>query len=270
MLDEIEDEHGPVMADRTLAHLRKALTWYAARDDEFNSPIVRGMARTKPKERARQRVLTDDEIRDLWAALDTIAGPFPAIVRTLLLTAQRREEVAQMQLPELEDDLWTIPEERYKTGLVHAVPLSTAARAVIDKARAISKPTKARPFVFSTTAGKRSFAGFSKARRDLDAAITNIRTEAGRDPMPHWTLHDLRRTARTLMTRAGVHPDIAERVLGHVIPGVRGVYDRWEYIDEKRDALTKLAALVERILNPPTGNVVPMRAAAEDARAASA
>ena len=83
MLDEIEDEHGPVMADRTLAHLRKALTWYAARDDDFNSPIVRGMARTKPKERARTRMLADDEIRDLWAALDKMTGPFPAIVKSL-------------------------------------------------------------------------------------------------------------------------------------------------------------------------------------------
>jgi integrase len=82
-------------------------------------------------------------------------------------------------------------------------------------------------------------------------------------PLPHWTLHDLRRTARTLMARAGVRPDISERVLGHVIQGVAAVYDRHDYEAEKRDALEKLAGLVERIVNPPPANVVPMRRASE-------
>jgi integrase len=77
--------------------------------------------------------------------------------------------------------------------------------------------------------------------------------------MPSWVLHDLRRTARSLMSRASVSSDIAERVLGHVIPGVRGVYDRYAYVDEKRDALERLASVVERILNPPDGNVVELR-----------
>ena len=68
--------------------------------------------------------------------------------------------------------------------------------------------------------------------------------------IPHWTLHDLRRTAKTLMVRAGVRPDISERVLGHAIVGVEGTYDRHSYADEKRDALEKLAAMIERILDP--------------------
>jgi integrase len=75
------------------------------------------------------------------------------------------------------------------------------------------------------------------------------------EPLPNWTLHDLRRTAKTLMTRAGVRPDISERVLGHVIAGVEGTYDRHSYADEKRDALEKLAAMIERILNPLPANV---------------
>jgi hypothetical protein len=95
MLDEIEDANGPVAADRTLAYIRKAFNWYATRDDQFNVPVVRGMARVKPKERARTRVLSDDEIRILWPLLDE-AGKFGAFVKILLLTAQRRDEVAHM------------------------------------------------------------------------------------------------------------------------------------------------------------------------------
>ena len=104
MLDAIEDENGPVMADRTLAHVRKAFNWQAARDDTFVPPIVPGMARTTTAERARKRVLDDQEIRDLWKALDTADVPscYPAFVRALLLTAQRRSEVSGMAWGEIE------------------------------------------------------------------------------------------------------------------------------------------------------------------------
>src|SRR5215510_10702206 len=115
MLDEIEDVNGPVMADRTLACVRKAFNWYATRDDQFNVPVVRGMARIKPKERARTRVLSDDEIRAIWPELAK-TGTFGALVKTLLLTAQRRDEVAQMSRKEIgSDGIWTIPAERYKS-----------------------------------------------------------------------------------------------------------------------------------------------------------
>jgi integrase len=112
MLDGIEDEHGPVMADRTLAHLRKAFTWHAARDDNFNSPIVKGMARTSPTERKRKRVLDDQEIRDVWKALDTandLPSCCPAFVRALLLTAQRRTSVAEMRWEAIDGDVWIVP-----------------------------------------------------------------------------------------------------------------------------------------------------------------
>src|SRR5204863_8372745 len=111
MLDTIEDENGPVMADRVLAHVRKAFNWQAARDDQFSPPIVRGMSRTKPTERARTRILADDEIQSLWATLASteVPEPFSNIVRLLLLTAQRRTEVGRMHLEELDGDLWTIP-----------------------------------------------------------------------------------------------------------------------------------------------------------------
>jgi integrase len=259
MLDAVEDGgDAPVMADRVLAHTRKAFNWWAARDESFNSPIVKGMARTKPAERARKRYLADDELRDVWRALDTAAAPacYPPYVRALLLTAQRRDEVARMTWLEIESDTWVIPAERYKTGVENVVPLTDAVLSLLGK------PQKT-GFVFSSTDGELPFSGFSKAKRALDKAVAGMRKEEKRKTMPHWTLHDLRRTARSLMSRAGVSADVGERVLGHKIGGVRGVYDRHEYVAEKRDALQRLAVLVERILNPPAGNVVNLPRTAE-------
>jgi integrase len=254
MLDGIEDERGPVMADRVLAHIRKAFNWQAARDDQFVPPIVRGMARTKPAERARKRVLSDDEIRDLWKALDLakVPAPYPVFVRALLLTAQRRNELAHMRWEEIEDQTWTIPAERYKTKIPNAVPMTTTVWALLGA-------RQKQGFVFSTTRGKRPFTGFSKAKRALEETIAELRKSSERPAMPHWVLHDLRRTARSLMSRAGVPSDIAERVLGHVIPGVRGVYDRHSYEPEKRDALEQLAVQIDRIINP-LDNVVSFHA----------
>jgi integrase len=210
---------------------------------------VRGMARTKPKARARKRILADDEIRDVWTALDAADVPacYPAYVRSLLLTATRRNESAGMNSTELDGELWTIPGERYKTKLDHVIPLTAQAKALIG-----SKPDGFKGnswFIFSTTGGKLAFSGFSKAKRALDAEIAKRRVVDGREPMPRWTLHDLRRTARSLMSRAKVPTDHAERVLGHVIGGVRETYDRYEYLDEKREALTALARLVHWIVH---------------------
>jgi integrase len=142
-----------------------------------------------------------------------------------------------------------------KNKLEHAVPLTPAVVAVIGSR---PKDARARPYAFSTVGGKTPFSGFSKAKAALDEQIAKVRKEEGREPMASWTQHDLRRTAKTLMTRAGVRPDISERVLSHTIEGVEGVYDRWEYLPEKMDALEKLAALVDRIVHP-ANNVVPLR-----------
>jgi integrase len=256
MLSEIADENGPRMADLALAYIRKAFSWYEVNghDDDFKSPIVRGMARGKPSEQARDRVLDDDEIRDLWTALDTIKEPacFPAYIKFLLLTACKRNEVADMHVDELNGDVWTITRDRYKTKRDHVVPLSAAARKLIA-------PPKARGgFLFSTTDGELAFAGFSKSKDALDETLAIVRKKAGRKPMQPWTFHDLRRTARSLLSRAGVPADHAERCLGHVIAGVRGVYDRHAYLSEKRAAFEALATVVAGILDPKS-NVVAMR-----------
>jgi len=251
MLDKIEDASGPVMADRTRSYFRKALGWYAERDDKFN--LGAAIVRVEPRSAgaARTRILSDDELRILWPVLGE-SGTFGALVKALLLTGQRRNEVAGMAWAEIgKDGIWEIAASRYKTKRPHAVPLSSAALALLE-----AQP-KIGDYVFSSSAGT-AFSGFGDAKAALDEAVAKAAK-----PLPHWTLHDLRRTAKTLMARAGVRPDISERVLGHVIAGVEGVYDRHSYADEKRDALEKLADMVERIVNPPPANVLPLRRASE-------
>jgi len=247
LLDSVEDNNGPVMCDRVLAHLRKAFNWQASRDDEFTPPVVKGMARTKPKERARTRILDDQEIRDLWTALDSLDGQapgcFPAFVRALLLSGQRLRMVSLMTVGEIDGRDWTIPAIRNKGKVDHLVPLT-------DTLIELFKTERKSGYVFSSDRdGKRSFSGFSKAKAALDRKLAAIRKQHGHPAMKAWSYHDLRRSCRSLLSRT-TSSDIAERVLGHVIPGVRGVYDRHEYRDEKLTALEKLDALVQRILKP--------------------
>ena len=168
MLDRIEDENGPVMAHNTLAYLRKALNWYASRDDEFNSPIVKGMGRIKPRERARRRILSDDELREIWPLLGS-QGMFGAFVRVLLLTGQRRDEVAYLRRAEIADDgVWSIPAERYKTKRANIVPLSAEALALIE-----AQPVRPDGYVFSTNLGNSG-----KPKERFDKAIAQKRTAA--------------------------------------------------------------------------------------------
>jgi integrase len=184
------------------------------------------------------------------------AGTFGTLIKTLLLTAQRRDEVAQMSRAEIGvDGIWTIPAERYKTKRPNFVPLSKAAIDVIEAQPRIDDCD----YVFPSRV-KTPYSGFGKSKAKLDKAIlAEMKKQAKNggkvDPVPNWTLHDLRRTAKTLMVQAGVRPDISERVLGHVIAGVEGTYDRHSYAEEKRDALEKLAARLKRILSPVPSNV---------------
>jgi integrase len=228
LLTRVSETAGPVAADRILAYVSKAFNWQALRDDTFVNPIVRGMAKTKPIERARRRVLDDEEIRQLWSALGRIGGETERYVKALFLTACRRNEVADVRQEEIVGDLLIIPAARYKNKQEHVVPLVGDVRRLIGDG-------------FGSK-------NFSELKNRIDAELD----------IPHWTFHDLRRTARSLMSRAGVDADIAERCLGHTIQGVRGIYDRHSFLEEKREAFAKLAGLVERIVNPQS-NVVALR-----------
>ncbi|WP_374634375.1 tyrosine-type recombinase/integrase [Ferrovibrio sp.] len=257
MLDRIEDRVSARQADKALAIIRKAFSWYATRDGEFNTPIVPGMARTKLRDLSRDRILTDDEIRVLWGVLGGMNPVYGRILQMLLRTGQRLNEVAALTWLEIEPDstAWTIPAHRYKTKLAHSLPIIPAVTALLgERPEAITAKNQ---FVFSTTRGAAPFSGFSRAKANLDAAIALVAKAEGRDPPPAWRVHDLRRTARSLMARAGVSADHAERVLGHAQPGVAGIYDRHAYEAEKRSALVRLNALIDRILNPHA-NVTPL------------
>jgi integrase len=142
---------------------------------------------------------------------------------------------------EIKDGVWTIPAARYKTGADIDLPLSAAGLDVIKSLPRIG----ADKYVF-TRDGERPFQGHSTAKAKLDKACG----------FSDWVVPDLRRTARSLMSRAGVSSDIAEQCLGHKLPGVRAVYDRHRYLEEKRHAFEAIAALIDRIVNPPAGNVV--------------
>jgi integrase len=236
LLDAIETDNGPVQADHVLAIIRKLMNWHAARVDDFNSPIVRGMARTKPKERRRQRILTDDELRAVWTAAESLQTPFGWAVRFILLTATRRNEAARMARSELSGADWTIPARRHKSKKDFLLPLSDAAVKLLGSIPVVGRKDG---FVF-TTDGKRPISGFSKFKREFDKLCG----------VDGWTLHDLRRTSRTLMSRCGVEPDHAERACGNVVPGIRGTYDVYAYRDEKHRAFAALAAQIDRIVKP--------------------
>jgi integrase len=247
LLDSIADERGPTMADGVLAVLRKIFNWHATRTDSFRSPIIQGMARTKPAERARERTLADAEIRKLWLTAEKLQTPFARMLQLILLTGVRRNEAAGMDRSELEgDDEWMIPGPRMKAGLPHLVPLTPQAEAIINSLPVIGSADRGPVFTASGARPLTAF-GYLKAEFDRECGVTD------------YTIHDLRRTARTLLSQAGVLPDHAERVLAHKIGGVRGVYDKYAFRKEKRDALERLAALIERIINPPADNVVPLK-----------
>jgi integrase len=251
------------MAELVLRFLSKVFNWHASRNDEFRSPIVRGMGRLR--DHARDRVLSDDELRAFWSATENLSkarhsaayGPW---ARFMLLTATRRNEAANMRRSELSNGDWIVPAARMKNKLEHVVPLSSAAQAILAAMPEIG----ANGFVF-TASGRRPLNNFNRPKHSLDRLmlaelrkVAEQRGDAEKITLTPWVFHDLRRTARSLLSRAGIDADIAERCLAHKIGGVRGVYDRHAYYDEKKRAFEALAALVERIVNPPSDNVVPM------------
>jgi integrase len=233
LLDGIEDERGPAMANQVLAIIRKIMNWHAIRGESFRTPIVPGMARQQQGERTR--ILSDEELQRAWTTAESYPGPWGQIIRFLLLTACRRSEAAGMLWSEISDGLWTIPPERYKTGEAVTLPLSTAATKVLAEL-----PRFANSDLVFTTSGRVPICGFSVFKLKFDF-VCGVRD---------WTIHDLRRTARSLLSRTGVNADVAERCLGHVIGGVRGTYDRHKYLEEMKHAFEALASLIERIVHP--------------------
>jgi integrase len=254
LLDRVEDNHGARQADYCLNIVRSIMNWHAARRDDYNPPVVRrGMRRQSPHAQQRARVLSDDEIRSIWQAAES-AGAFGGIVQLCLLTAQRRSKVICLRRrSEIAGDTWTLPREAREKGNAGVLVLPPIALAIIER-----QPVFAgNDFVFAGRGGPIIGVGKLKSRLDQAAGVTG------------WTLHDLRRTARSLMSRAGVSSEHAERVMGHAIEGVEGTYDRHEYREEKADALRRLAALVDSIVHPRSADVLPMQRKGKRRKAAS-
>ena len=245
LFDKVEREHGTRRADLVLAYLRKIFNWHELRSDTFKSPIVKGMGRYSAKDHQRDRVLCneengDGELRAIWKA--TEAGtPFNALVRFVLLTGCRPGEAAGLTWDEIVGGVWHLPARRNKTKKDLARPLSKAAVALVESQPRIG------PLVFTNTGDRQISLSLPKRLLAETIGATD------------WVLHDLRRTARTLLSRTDTTADIAERCLGHVIGGVREVYDRHKYQPQMAKAFEALAAEIERTISPPKGNVHRLR-----------
>ncbi|MFW5655059.1 MAG: tyrosine-type recombinase/integrase, partial [Roseicyclus sp.] len=242
LLEEIMLSGRQTTANRVRAHLSKFMNWCVEREILDTSPVAG--VRPPARERARDRVLSDDEVRWLWAACDTIGGPWGPMARTLLLTAQRLSEVAGMTEDELDDEIWRLPPERTKNKRGHDVPLSAPVRDMLAALPRIDGSH----YVFTTT-GATPVSGFDKARKALAAEMERRASEERGEPVqiPGWGFHDLRRTAATGMARLGVPVRVTEAVLNHVSGtggGLVAVYQRHTYAEEKRGALEAWATFV--------------------------
>lgn len=247
LLDKIEDNHGDRQADYVLSVVRQIMRWYASRNDDYICVVDGKMRRSNPLERRRKRKLNDDEIRLLWAAAKTI-GTYGDLARVALLTGQRLHTIASVKWDDLTDDVWTIPVEDRQKGHGETLPLPTMAIEILEHQSRVTD----NPYVFAGRMPGGHFSGFARGKIRLDAAIAEENEGA---PIPHWVFHDLRRTARSLLSRAGVQQEIAERVLGHVQDPMVETYDQHDYERERGIALEKLAVQIELILSPPSGNV---------------
>ena len=252
VLTAIELERGPVARNNTRSSLSAFFTW-AITEGLIEINPVTGTAKANGI-RSRDRVLTEAELAEVWNALEV--GQFGDIMRLLILTGQRRDEIGCLRWSEVdfERGLVVLPPERTKNKRLHELPLSNTARAILERQRRRKNDDKSpRDLIFGRDQG--GFSGWSVAKRRLDQYLLAARREADpkAKPMPDWRLHDLRRTAATGMAELGVLPHIIEAVLNHVSGhkgGVAGIYNRASYTEPMRAALCTWADHVEAITKP--------------------
>ena len=233
-LDSIEDQHGKPTAEAVLKVYRAISRWVEQRDESYRAPLTAGMSRVSKAEKRRKRVLSDEEIRKVWRAAD---GPYGAFVKLALLTAQRKDKLRTLRWDDIHGDIWVIRTEPREKGNPGQLRLPPIALDIIK-----SQPKFVdNPYVFAGRNGQPSAAfdtGYYKAQFDQHSGVKN------------WRVHDLRRSARSLMAKAGVTTEIAERVLGHAQDELIQIYDRHDYQTEMADALKRLAGLIEQIVGP--------------------
>lgn len=255
----------PATARNLFAVMRLLFNWAVDGGDLDRSPMEGLKPPASPA--SRDRVLSDQELEVVWRASEGLGNPFGPLVRLLMLTGARREEVAGLEWPELDHSAsqWTLPASKAKNGVAAIFPLSTLACAELDamaKRMGRAKGWPRKGFVFSTT-GKTSVSGFSKAKSRLDYLVAKlVEKDADLEPLAPWRLHDLRRTVATGMQRMGVRFEVTEALLNHVSgarSGVAGVYQRHDWKAEKGLAAQAWADHVSGLLNSAdTTNVVSL------------
>jgi integrase len=243
LIDEIA-RNAPVMARITLGYLSSFYSWAMPRLDQLQANPCRDAGRP-PAPKARDRVLSEEEIGALWHVLEGEGKPFGPAIKLLLLTGQRRNEVFDADRAEFDlgAKLWTISRERAKNGATHLVPLTPAALALLKE---LLKDKRSEKLLPARGNWDMSPSGFSKAMRRIRESLEE---ELGH-PVPHWTLHDLRRTLATGLQRLGVRLEVTEAVLNHLSgsrSGIVGVYQRHNYFHEKKSALAAWEKEVKRL-----------------------
>jgi integrase len=253
-IDAVVDRGSPIMARRLHAHLHRLFRWSMGRGIITANPME-GME--KPgSETQRDRVLSDAELASVWRAAEKVGWPFGPVVRLLILTGARRQEIGGLRWEEIFGDKIELSGSRTKVGEAHTIPLSTVALDVIATLPRIGNSA----YLFTTT-GKTPVSGWTRSKELLDKAI--IELNDGR-ALSDWRLHDLRRTVATGLQRLGVGLQVTEAVLGHVggsRAGIVGVYQRHEYAEEKKAALEAWGLFVQDMLTEVPAKVMAMRRA---------
>lgn len=275
VVDEIVADGRPGAAREALKRIRPLFAFAVEKDDIAINP-AEGI-RLDDKYVPRDRVLTDAELVEVWRAAETLGYPFGSMVQLLILTGQRLREVAEAPWSEidLKAGLWAIAAARSKNRKAHIVHISPQAEKIIEAARQHQTEAKDAEgnrrytdcaYVLSTT-GKTPISGFSKCKAHIDAAIAEARAKTAGKPvedMMPWTLHDLRRTFATAGARLGIASHVIEKVLNHnpaALKGVAGIYNRFEYLPERKAALEIWGQYVEQLTvgGAMASNVVPLR-----------
>ena len=259
-------ERAPTYARRLHSHLHRMFRWLAGRDVIEANPMA-DLPRPG-RESPRDRVLSDAELARLWHACETAGYPFGPLVRLLLLTGARREEVTALRWAELGEDSIRLAADRTKMGEARIIPLSPEAQKIVAELPRIASPETGRAEFAFTTTGRTPVSGWSRAKQRLDTEAGKIGPDgtelAEPEPLPEWRIHDLRRTAATGLQRLGFRLEAIESVLGHLSgsrAGVVGVYQRHRFEDEARTALEAWAAHVTDLTEGRAANVVRLREA---------
>ena len=228
--------------------------------------VARGILKASPcdgieapsPEVERDRVLSPGEIALVWRAAEALPSPYGPIIRVLMLTGARRDEVAGMGRGEIDAERlsWRLPKERSKNRREHTLPLSSVASAILAAQPIVEKS----PFVFG--GGRAAPGAFVIVKRKIDVEIARLNGDAA---IPHWTIHDIRRSVATQLAALKIAPHVVEALLNHksgTIKGVAAIYNRYDYADEKRAALDAWARRLDVIVNPTAAsNVVELRGA---------